>query len=219
MKDAIDCSLLHCTSCPFSLASCAGVCPVTSLALRRSLAPPWIRSMQASPWPRMAAQCSGVHPSRSGTSTRPLANNKRRRASVYPLYAAQCSALEGKRARANTGQSKEEFEVENFEKFLRGTEISGDNFLWGGLPAAIDVQGVDVGLPPDHHVVEKRNLAVLRCDVDGGVAAIVGNVQRSSGPKDRVCVFLRRESLVENISDVLRQCTDSINLSVYVFTP
>ena len=76
---------------PFSVASCAGVDPSVSLASSAD-APPACASMcAASLLPRIAAQCSGVHPSLSGRLRWQPAKSSRRTVSGKPLYAAQCS--------------------------------------------------------------------------------------------------------------------------------
>ena len=61
----------------------------------RHLAPPCSSTVQASPLPRMAAQCTGVHPSLSVRSSWQLRNSSSRTVSANPLYAAQCRGLCG----------------------------------------------------------------------------------------------------------------------------
>mmetsp|Transcript_3858 Transcript_3858/g.9190 ORF Transcript_3858/g.9190 Transcript_3858/m.9190 type:complete len:257 (-) Transcript_3858:45-815(-) len=85
---------------PFSVASSAGVEPVTSRWSRSSTAPPWSSSVAASPLPTMAAQCRGVHPgSGTGAGARvragqgPSADKSRQPGAPEPPHAAAVTML------------------------------------------------------------------------------------------------------------------------------
>jgi hypothetical protein len=47
---------------PFSDASCLGVDPLLLVTMRSSFVPAWARTVHASMFPPMAAQCKGVQP-------------------------------------------------------------------------------------------------------------------------------------------------------------
>ena len=79
--------------CFFSCASCVGVLPVLSLTVSAGTPPACVSRYTASALPLMAAQCSGVHPSRSCRIWSASMNSSSRIESANPLYAAQCSGV------------------------------------------------------------------------------------------------------------------------------
>ena len=78
---------------PFSMANCAGVFPSVSRAFINSSPPHKANTCAASAFPRIADQCSAVHPSLSALITSASNAKSNFTTSLNPLYAPQCNGL------------------------------------------------------------------------------------------------------------------------------